>query len=492
MSMIYELLKIIKKGGLKKVGINASSASSKLTERYMGLVLEGKAVSDAELANIIYETTKSAPKFKNLKRRVKQQLLDSLPQLPLELLGFNSEYNRRYYECMQACSRIWLLSRSSTYDSALEIIKGHYKTALKYEFYDILYQYSFHLVKIYSIRGDGRKTVEEAAKLSIYLKESNSIFQAKSIYLQISAQLIRNSKISAGRVEWLQEKVNELEALGSSTNEVNAWILYTKTYLYILQNNLQLLQKNISEYEDLMEDNKFMHPGRLSMLAIQKLFVLNQLKQYQIGLEYAQESEQLLLKKRNNWVLFKRFQFCLAINSNLGLAKKILNQVLKSDYYALQNNKAVTQLWLIHKAYFDLIDSNLGAKRKLDFNIYKFANDVELYSKDKSGYNFAIIVIELMFHLANNNVDRYIDRMTALMSYRIRHLKGKMFKRSNVFAQLLISVDKYGFNLSKIEERSHKKKEYLESLEDRLNINEWEIVDYATLWDITLDILKRK
>jgi hypothetical protein len=126
------------------------------------------------------------------------------------------------------------------------------------------------------------------------------------------------------------------------------------------------------------------------------------------------------------------------------------------------------------------------------FNLFKFINEVDLYSKDKSGYNFSIIVIELLFYLIQNDTDKYLDKMTALMSYRLRHLKTKAFRRSNVFAQLLLDIEKHHFHYEKIKRSSLKKYEYLASLEDRLSINEWEIVGYDRLWEIVLDLLSKR
>ncbi|MCP4120838.1 MAG: hypothetical protein GY751_03715 [Bacteroidetes bacterium] len=39
---------------------------------------------------------------------------------------------------------------------------------------------------------------------------------------------------------------------------------------------------------------------------------------------------------------------------------------------------------------------------------------------------------------------------------------------------------------------SKKKYDYLASLKDRLNTNEWEIIGYETLWDIVIDLLEKR
>jgi len=234
------------------------------------------------------------------------------------------------------------------------------------------------------------------------------------------------------------------------------------------------------------------HPVRKITYAIQKLSILFQTKNYKEGIQFADETNKQILTQRNNWILLNRFDFCCSINYDLNRAFYICNKVIKSEYINLGTNSAISQLWLIHKAYLQFMLNYTGHPEAKKFNLYKFINEVGIYSKDKSGYNFSIIVIELMFYLLHNDLDKYIDKMTALMSYRIRHLKVKSFKRSSVFAQLLFDLEKQSFDLKKIEKISQKKYNYLVSLEDRLNINEWEIIGYDKLWNIVLDLLSNR
>jgi hypothetical protein len=492
MEVIVELLQIFKKEGLRSAGLLSTTRSKMLPEKFMLAVLDEKLTDDDAIAKKIYGTDRSDPKYRNLKKRVKRMLLDVVPNLDSHTLGFKSDYNKAYYDCLKACQQLTLLSRIAAYDTSLNIVASKYNLAVRYQFYDILKQFSYFLIKINAIRGNVRKVKHENKLYLKYSIEAENIREAQITSLEMISVVATNSHVSKSFLELFEQKLSELEKFPSESFEYKSWVLYLKTHFFQITGDITGLSKHMHEYESIFTGWKNFNPGRLTMLVIQKSTIHLTMKEYEMGLEFISNHLPIVKNKLNNWGILKRFEFCLAINYEINHAIKVLDEITNSQYFQLRNNVFIYQLWLIHNAYLQFMLQYENHPRADRFNLYKFINEVDIYSKDKPGYNFSIIVIELMFYLLSDNRDRYIDRMTALMSYRLRHLNSKAFKRSNVFAQLLLSVDKYSFSYEKIKISAEKKYNYLASLEDRLSINEWEIISYDRLWEIVLDLLSRK
>lgn len=492
MEVIIELLQIFRKEGLRSAGLIGNGKKKSLPEKFMLLVLEKQIWEDDLLAKKIYGSSKSDPKYRNLKKRVKRQLIDAIPRMDSSILGFTSEYNQAYYDCLEACNNLTLLSRVAAYDTSLNIIKSKYPIALKFQFYDILTKFSYYLIKINALRGDSKVAREEEIRFSRYLDESSKIQQAQVCYLETLVVTTKKSSYSKDFISEYRIRLKELEDLQGCSFEFLSWLFYTRTYYYVITNELGALQNHLKEFERVFKDWSNYNPGRLTALVIQKAYVHFQIKEYEVGLNFINKHLPSIKIKRNNWGLLKRIEFCLAINCNINHAQSTYAEFEQSAYFKLQNNKLVLEIWRIHNAYLQFMLQYTNHPDSQKFNLYKFINEVDIYSKDKPGYNFSIIAIELLFYLLWDDLDRYIDKMTALMAYRLRHLNTKTFQRSNVFAQLLLSIEQKKFDLKEISASGQQHYKYLGSLEDRLSINEWEIIGYDRLWEIALDLLKKR
>lgn len=494
MEIILELVHLIKREGIRSTKQFHSPGKGQLTDRYIHLILDKKIEDDDALARHLYQSDKSDPRYKNLKKRVKQKLLDCLPLIEPQHLGFKSEYNLAYHKCLKIQSYVMYLSRVAAYSTTLNLIKTYYKEALKYEFYDVLRTFSYILIKIYAMNGESRKVDLETEKLHLYIAEHNYATLAHTLYFQAISGLVRKSDVNERQMSLITNNLKHLEKLAqvSKSNEVKYWYFYLKiSYLITIKDN-ERLDLALLDFEGIFKEWRNFPPARRIIYCIQSQSVLFYLKSYSDGLQFSTENAHLIKTQQNNWVLFKKLEFYHAINCDFDRAVEVYEEVTQSSFFKMNNNKATTQLWMINYAYLQFMLGISNHPMATKFNLYKFLNEVSIYNKDKPGYNFSIIILELLFCLLKNDLDRYIDRMTSLMAYRIRHLKTKAFKRSNVFAQLLLEVDKKNFNAEKLRQTSAKKLAYLSSIEDRLNINEWEIVGYDTLWKSILDLLELK
>lgn len=131
-------------------------------------------------------------------------------------------------------------------------------------------------------------------------------------------------------------------------------------------------------------------------------------------------------------------------------------------------------------------------KRK--FRILKFLNEVPNYSKDKRGFNIAILIIQILYMLEKGDYTGIINRSEALNVYCSRYLRKDESYRSNCFIKMLLTMEKEDFRYERTKQLAMKYyRKLTEGNEEGQNIvYEWEIVPYEILWDKVLNRLKNR
>ena len=161
-------------------------------------------------------------------------------------------------------------------------------------------------------------------------------------------------------------------------------------------------------------------------------------------------------------------------------------------------DKSFKEPWLIKEAYLNF----LIKMKKVDpspfklrsFKIGKFLNEVPTYSKDKRGYNIAIIIIQLLFFLLDHKYSKFIDRIDALNQYSYRYLRNDDTLRSNCFIKMMLKLPDTNFHPVAVQR--HTKKLYKKLSQTKPDIREHsshiEIIPYETLWEMVLELLEKQ
>ena len=98
-------------------------------------------------------------------------------------------------------------------------------------------------------------------------------------------------------------------------------------------------------------------------------------------------------------------------------------------------SKNVKEEWEFYKGFASAL-SELGLiPVKANFNIGKLLNQIENYASDKTGFNINLIILEILFYYARNNM-RIHDREPAIKRYILRHTKPG--DRSNILLKGLL------------------------------------------------------
>jgi hypothetical protein len=213
-------------------------------------------------------------------------------------------------------------------------------------------------------------------------------------------------------------------------------------------------------------------------------------REFKSGLKLLNNEDTIVIPETSmNWYILKETEFKLYLQDKMiPEAYNVYDQVINNKSFKRQVAE-LTEKWKIYHAYLVFYDSFLN-KGDYKFSLPKFLNDVPVNSKDKSGYNFAIRVIEILFNAARKDYNLIFSKMDALRVYRTRYLNDNTYKRNHLFLSILLKAEKSGFSNKEMANANWPEIAELRKQNNYI-IADWEIIPYETLWDIFVELAKK-
>lgn len=496
MDTLKELVKIVNRKRLSKIDVfdrtflnqNNSNLYYKL---YEGLE-SGKIVDDVSAAKYLYDSEEKDARFRKLKSRFKTKLQKTLLMFDNEDVFINSQ-SRAYYECLTANQIIEILIKlTGTTKLVYELVKENNAKAAQYNFYDIQRNYSFYLLSYYAIKGDSKSFAKEEDNYLLFMKLAQKEQYAKFLYFKSTICFENQAPITDDLLSKVKVNVDEMLSIKQELNntEITFFYYFLALEYYQKNNELYKLIEICNEAEDLMNTNPATFTNtRKIIIVIFKLSAILSIKEFETGINLIKDESYISIPEGNyNWFLLKEVEFKLYLqNKKIEEAYNVYKTVLANKTFNRQNEKTIEK-WKIYHAYLVFMDNYLN-KGDYKFSLSKFLNDVPVNTKDKSGYNFAIRIIEMLFQMARKDYNLLFSKMDALRVYRSRYLNDNTYKRNHLFLSLLLKAEKAGFIGKDIQ-----KANWFEAKELRKQntyiIADWEIVPYEELWDIFVELAK--
>jgi flagellin-specific chaperone FliS len=124
----------------------------------------------------------------------------------------------------------------------------------------------------------------------------------------------------------------------------------------------------------------------------------------------------------------------------------------------------------------------------------RFLNDIPVFSKDKSGMNIAILIIQILFSLLEKEHGNAAEQIESIRKYCARHLTDGNTRRSYYFIKMLLQIPKGNFDKETVLQRVKPALEKLHSVPLELSNQslEIEVVPYEALWELALASLERR
>lgn len=494
MEHIKELVNIINKRKLSQIEAFDKSLISRKDTLFSKLydgIANGIITTDEEAIFELYGSKKDAVSYRKLKSRFKNRLLNTLYFIDI---NNNTEVNsskRAYFDCMNRLYLSNILLRYAENRSAsIHLILDNYSVAKKYNFFDILKEYSYKLLVFYGMTGEEKKYNEEHIAYQQYTKEYELEQKVQLIYTKVFLIVHYNKKSQEQKEKEIKQCAEDVKTISNESKSLVVYFIYIRTLLFyyeILGNNKKIndacdeyLKKYSNYYSSILSENY------LNTIYIYKLKSLFELRNYDDALTLIEEI--IPTSKGVSYLAVKEFKIKIFLNNiEIENAKNILHRVQIDTQYK-HANTALKERWFIYNAYTEFLE-NYKTDGNYKFSLAKFVNDVTMTAQDKSGFNLAARILSILFYIGRNDLDNAMQHIESLRAYQTRYLKDEINIRSNLFIKLLSTMERKSFNYKNLDHQ----KEYLVLKENYKNqiLNESEIIFYDKLWEMLLDILKK-
>lgn len=502
MEDIYHFIKIISKTQINNLDvIHGLKNVNNQYKRLFLLLTNNEKLTEEDLAEKFFPNhPKQKIYFSNLKSRFLEKLINTI--LVLEPPKINtSNFKTAYIKIIKYEAIIKTLLANEQRQPALYLTDKGLKIAIKYEFTDSVIYFSSILKNHFGfVEGHFEKHMFYLQILEKNMEILKHEAYAESIYSKLIIPNVRSS-FPNQNLSLFSEEIEKLKEIRKKIQSPK-FILYSgyaiSTYFQI-KGDYQRVIEECTYSLSLLKEKKYKIGNLIkSKLIYPMIEAFIQLGKFQEAESKIKILNKYFIKGTNNWVLTNRYRVITALyQEDYGYAEDIFKKANKE----IQGNKYISEisreLWKILEGFISFIgdkngSKNIASKNHFPFRLGKLINELQIFSKDKSGFNSNILILKMLSNLQRKNYAQIIDEEDALKKYAHRYLKKEVSFRINCMFKMLLQITAGNFTRSKVERKA---KKYLNLLNDRtikeniVNI-EVEVMPYDKLWQYILEMLE--
>jgi hypothetical protein len=466
-------------------------------------IYSGKLKTNEDAAKELYNDSEDSSRYKMVKKRFTERVYTTLLfLLPRE--NSPKTYTKALYYCYKHFVVARLLTFISASMSARKLLEKVVRMASKYEIFEIVELSAIQLRREYMLRGD-TKMFEYYDKLFL---DNQQVLYAEALaekhYYEITIQLANTYAQQPKLAEKTRAALAEIADLRIvyNTFNLNNYYYTTKLIYEELINDYQSALHTSEEFESyLLQNPTFYSKTRHANALISKVNCYLHLGQNKKGIKAAEKTSGFYQKGSNNWFTVQELYFLLTIHTgNIEKAGEIYFGAISEPRYEVLRERQ-SEVWKVYGGYLwfiyryhrrhDLIKEYYKSET---FNIFKLINDLSVYSKDKKGFNIAVLILQTLILLERRDFETIITHIEALRAYAYNNLKRSEALRSYYFIQLLVLLVKSDFDPSKM--KSKTKSIFQRMQQEKVNYNStqtrMEVLPYEELWKMILNMLEAR
>jgi hypothetical protein len=500
---LIELSNLLNKTKLKSSGILdiILEPDSKMQQLYDAIV-SARVRSDDDALSWLLESDEDASKLPNLKNKLKDRMLDSVFLLDFKEPGF-SDRQRALFECYKKWAAAMILVMRNAKVSGIDLLEKLLRHTIKYEITELTCDILRVLRIHYSTNSGDLKKYEIARdQLHYYQEVWQMENQAEDFYNELIIRYV-NSKATKMEVSE-QAKVYyaiikpHLEKCESYKLQIFGRMIQIFAYssLNDYVTTARLCEEAVAFFDKKSYDSGF----PLQVFYYNLITCYLQLREFEKGQAIIGRCQSLVEAGSFNWFKLQELFFLLAMHTaHYETAAQVLNGAMDNPHFENQSFQ-ITEIWKIYHAYvhflikIDKLPSEVfSSQRVAKFKLSKFLNEIPVFSKDKRGMNIPILVIQILYALADRDYQQSLDRIESIEKYCSRYLKQNDTFRSNCFIKMLLQIPIYSFHRERVTRHTQKLYQQLCSVPTEVanQTYEIEIIPYETLWQMTISALEK-
>lgn len=502
MQDLKDLIRVVSKHKIKQIeiiGNNSTEVDSKFQQLY-DLVESGSISSDNDAMNILYpDHTNGSASYSKLKNRLKNRLINTLFFIDINQPQF-TDIQQAFFTCNKNWLAIRVLLSRGARAPGIRLAENTIRVALKFEFTELIIYIAKQLRLQYSIvSANDKKYRHYSSVLDSALVDLDAESTAEKYYSEIMKEFSESqASINEEKLKKVAEYSNKLK---KDYADIDSFSFIRTSYLlhiirYQTSSEFEKAIDACMEAISIIENKPYQSNAAVFSFNLRLLSCYIQIRKYKEADTLAEHYSNSLTSGSYDWYIIQLYQFLSNSHSKnynkcFTILQKAISHPKFKTFYA--NHK---QIWYINQAFTHFlyqvgeIDRNSVGPNS-QFRLYKFLNNIPIYSKDKRGINISILIVHVLLLLQQRKYSKIIDRVDALNQYCHRYLRRDDTFRANCFIKSLLQMPKSDFNRIRTERYAAK---YISKLNTMpLNIAdqgiEVEIVPYEDLWEMVLNLL---
>ena len=474
---------------LELKSVNEHSSKENIFFRY---IKKGILDSDNEAAKLLYGAPGDDDRYRMLKSRLKQKLLNHL-----FFLDFAEGTGNSAHEYEQECLHYLHQAKMLEFVSEQKINRGLIQKALtiaeRCEFTKHRLTCLEELIRVYSNSCQPHlfeDTVEAYRKLQEWYSEEE---EARTIYLRMEMMLVKSVNSRKKNLENAEEAIKVLEKNYKKTKSFNVFecLMKLKVLYFSLTGQYQSLIPFLEELEAGKFKDRKLNPYRLDKkyIVLSMGWALLRAGQWKKGLEYLEDRRKIFSHPDADWYRFMEIFYMIAVRDrNYKLGFQLVESVLESKNF---NKLDITdqEKWRLYNAYINYANAGNFYMRHSNFD--DFIKEIPAYDKDREGFQVAVLFLQILYFTEQGNMVALKKRRDIIKKYMANHFKENFSYRTRTFYKLTNIVVENKLDLRQIQ---NKTRYLLGKLPNNQIINdafrEMEIIPYEQLWDLLLDSLR--
>ena len=459
MQIVEELSKIITPKRVKHVNLISFKIGkdSKLLQFYEGL-RKGKFSSDQDAVLALYGNLDAKYKYSKLKYDLRKRLYNTLHLVKLDAKEVG-DARKTFIECQKIWTTVYFLIFFNAKKSAINLLEKYFPKMLKYEFTIMVLEAAKILRQHYSVIDLDRKRVDCYDKivkdyLQLYVEETTIegyFHDVISYFVQSKSQQASTLKLADSYLE--QVDISSL-AISSSQMIFRYRMIEVIKYMsqYDFDTTISICNTAIQELES--KDIPY-HPA-LMIIKSQAVSCHMQLGRYSSARNICKSIiEYHVVKGDFNWFKANELNFQIEMHShNYATACAVYRNIINHKNFK-NLPVAIREEWKIYRAFIELLILTKGINTMNHelppFKLGRFLNEINVFSRDKKGYNISVLVAQITILLAQKRYNKLIDRMEGIEKYVSRHLQSEYHYRSKCFFRIVSLICRAGFDKNMID-----------------------------------------
>lgn len=454
-------------------------------------------LTDEELGKLLQMKPGEA-RFRMFKSRLRKKLLHAMLGVALPD-KYQTPYNDAIVQCviLQYSVRFLLLvgKRSVT----VSLAKEGLEKAQTFSLTEFVIFFSRVLRTNASIHGDEHLFDEYRKICSTAIETFHAEDEANALSEALTRAHIRSAIYSKELIRTGDNYCKRVNQLRNTYDSFNLNLSYFRLngQMNFIKQDYQSALTNWVAFENYLNSfTQFDNWGRKVEAMLQQLKCWVYLRQYDHGEKVAKQLAKEIRPTSPSWLTFKELEFLLFMHSNRFVkAKEIYREIQKSQE-AASLTEVEAERWEIFGVYITFLDTFLEiegqAIRHTNRNKIKdLLSNLPEQAKDKQGYNVSILIIQVLWRMAEGDFPAAMDRISALNTYAYRYLKGDEYSRSYLFIKMLTALEKANFDFKKAAKVINPLHQELTRLSEGSSgklIDGMEVIPYPHLWEIVKKI----